>query len=295
MVRSVALLRPDCSKVFPPFLLQALASSRLQSQMQDGANQLAQANIFQAEIRRLRVLLPPLPEQRRIAGILSCWDRAIETVDTMIDKLAQEKAGLMSRLLSFAANRHYPKRQLGEFLIPTSYPVPKPERGYYALSIRSHGKGTFSRYVEDPKSVAMDTLFSVKPNELIVNITFAWEGAVAIVNLEDEGKLVSHRFPTYRFNEKVISREFFRHVIRTKRFVFYMVLISPGGAGRNRVLNQKDLLSLEWPLPPVERQEEIADILNAVEKHRLLLERYKTGLQTQKQGLMSKLFSRREP
>ena len=287
----VMRVRPKKTEVLPEYLAAYCSSPPARRYFMEHAQQTTMTTISQGVLGNLPVFLPPLPEQHRIAQILSCWDRAIEKVDTMIGKVAQEKAGLMSRLLSLAANRHYPKRQLGEFLIPTSYPVPKPERSYYALSVRSHGKGTFSRYVEDPKSVAMDTLFSVKPNELIVNITFAWEGAVAIVNLEDEGKLVSHRFPTYRFNEKVVSREFFRHVIRTKRLVFYMGLISPGGAGRNRVLNQKDLLSLEWPLPPVEKQVEVAHILNAIEKQRLLLERYKNILRTQKQGLMARLFA----
>ena len=40
---------------------------------------------------------------------------------------------------------------------------------------------------------------SVLENDLVVNITFAWAGAIAIVKKEDDGGLVSHRFPTYTF------------------------------------------------------------------------------------------------
>ena len=47
----------------------------------------------------------------------------------------------------------------------------------------------------------MDTLYRIESNDLIVNITFAWEGAIAIVSEQESGGLVSHRFPTYRLRK----------------------------------------------------------------------------------------------
>ena len=44
-------------------------------------------------------------------------------------------------------------------------------------------------------------MFRVAANNFIVNITFGWEHAVAITDENDAGKLVSHRFPQYSFNE----------------------------------------------------------------------------------------------
>src|SRR5437879_1636949 len=54
----------------------------------------------------------------------------------------------------------------------------KPAVLYTGLGLRSHGKGTFIKHNEDPKKNAMDYLYEVKRDDLIVNITFAWEGAV---------------------------------------------------------------------------------------------------------------------
>ena len=45
----------------------------------------------------------------------------------------------------------------------------------------------------------MDMLYCIEPRDLVVNITFACEGAIAIATEEDGGGLVSHRFPTYYF------------------------------------------------------------------------------------------------
>ena len=48
----------------------------------------------------------------------------------------------------------------------------------------------------------------VAANKFILNITFAWEHAVAITDKNDEGKLVSHRFPQFSF-DKCLKSNFF--------------------------------------------------------------------------------------
>ena len=108
-------------------------------------------------------------------------------------------------------------------------------------------------------------LYVVKENDLIVNITFAWESAIAIVKKEDEGGLVSHRFPTYTFDEKISNSKYFQYVIIQKRFRIMLDLISPGGAGRNRVMSKKDFLTLKWELPCIEEQNKIANFLSSID------------------------------
>ena len=47
-----------------------------------------------------KILLPPLPEQEKIAGILSCWDDGIEKLSTLIEKKKIQKKALMQQLLT---------------------------------------------------------------------------------------------------------------------------------------------------------------------------------------------------
>ncbi|WP_039985505.1 restriction endonuclease subunit S, partial [Brumicola pallidula] len=44
--------------------------------------------------------IPPLPEQRKIAKILSTWDKAISTTERLIDNSKQQKKALMQQLLT---------------------------------------------------------------------------------------------------------------------------------------------------------------------------------------------------
>lgn len=202
-------------------------------------------------------LFPPLSEQESIAEILSVWDEAIANLAKLVEVKKKIKKILMQRLLAgeikfkeFGGN--WQEKELKTILRQELFPVSKPDKAYKSLGIRSHGKGTFQKMVQNPDEVGMDTLYEVKYNQLIVNITFAWEGAIAIVKKEVEGCLVSHRFPTYTIVESQSNSEFIRYLILTPKMRYSLGLISPGGAGSNRVLSQKDFLKLKFLFPSIE-------------------------------------------
>ena len=189
-----------------------------------------------------------------------------------------------------AIPRGWKELEIKYFLKFTPREVEKPKGAYRALGIRSHCKGTFIRQVEDPEKVMMESLYEVKKDDLIVNITFAWEGAVALVNKSDEGALVSHRFPTFVFDRSVVIPEYFRYLLSSKRFVYELGVISPGGAGRNRVLDRKDFMHLSFVMPPVEDQKKIAQILLTWDRAIEFLSKLINEKEAFKKGLMQKTF-----
>ena len=170
-------------------------------------------------------------------------------------------------------------------------PVPRPTEPYWRLGIRSWAKGTFHSYVDDPTTVDMDELYEVKENDLIVNITFAWEHAIAVAGKEDDGLLVSHRFPTYVFDNEN-DPAYYRAVISQSFFKDMLDNISPGGAGRNRVLNRKDFLQLPCYIPPVAEQHKIAEILSTCDRVIELKQNLVDELQSLKKTCLAKMFPR---
>lgn len=50
--------------------------------------------------KKLKVVVPPYEEQRKIAKILSTWDKAISTTEHLIDNSKQQKKALMQQLLT---------------------------------------------------------------------------------------------------------------------------------------------------------------------------------------------------
>ena len=170
------------------------------------------------------------------------------------------------------------KKPLGAIVIPYSDPVEVPHNGYERLGIRSYGKGVFHEYVEAGKEITTAQLHRVAAHNFIVNITFAWEHAVAVTSDEDAGKLVSHRFPQFSMADGIYD-QFLKYLILDARFRHHLLLSSPGGAGRNRVLKIPEMLEYEMRIPDIEEQKQIAGYLNSlddlIELYRIRVEKIK--------------------
>lgn len=253
-------------------------------------------NINAENIKSLRVMLPPVAEQKEIVKVTSAWNRAIAIIELLLAKLEARTAGLTQNLLSgvmrFSDLKHSSWREvyLGDVVEYQPRTTPKPSGAFLAAGIRSHGRGVFLKPNFEAEDIALEEMFRLRTDDLVVNITFGWEGAVAIVPPDADGALVSHRFPTFIFKKNVSFPDYFRHVIRQKRFVHEMGLASPGGAGRNRVLSKKEFLRIPVELPSLEEQRLIADVLNACCREIDLLQEQLDALRDQKRGLMQKLL-----
>jgi type I restriction enzyme S subunit len=248
-------------------------------------------------LSKLKIALPPLPEQKSIAGCLSTIDSTIHKNNQLIAQKELIKKWLMQNLLtgkkrlSGLDNSKWKIRPLENVIMPIVREVLKPNKPYLGIGIRSHGKGTFLKQDEQPENNSMDKFYVARPNDLIVNITFAWEQAIAIVRPEDDGALASHRFPTYTFIEGKGQPDFFRFFILHPRMTHMLQLISPGGAGRNRVMNKSDFIKLEFSLPEYKEQTAIAQVLLAADKEIFLLKTKVEKLREKKKGLMQQLLT----
>jgi type I restriction enzyme S subunit len=253
-------------------------------------------HIYSSSLSKLQIPVPPLKEQQKIATILSTWYLAISINQNLIEEIKLRNKGLAQQLLSGKKRLkgfegEWKKNPLSYFMDYTPRPIDKPNDNYLALGIRSHGKGIFHKPDFDPDTIAMETLYEVKENDLVVNITFAWEHAVAIAKKEDEGGLVSHRFPTYTFKPDKASPDYFKFFILQPYFKYLLELISPGGAGRNRVLSKKELIKLEINSPLLQEQLAIAKVLSEADKELKLYQQQMETLKQQKKGLMQKLLT----
>ena len=146
-------------------------------------------------ITKMKIIMPSMVEQERIANFLTKVDKIIEKQEEKVKNLEKYKKGMMQKIFSQEIRfkdengEDYPEWEeltFNDILVEDLYPVPKPSEKYEKISVRSHAKGTFSSIVDKPEEVNMDTLYEVKEKQLIVNITFAWEHAIAIVKKEDE-------------------------------------------------------------------------------------------------------------
>lgn len=192
-------------------------------------------------------------------------EKLVATKKSMLDKLFPQGNSKVPVIRFEGFVEDWEKKPFGSIVIPYADPVEVPHDGYERLGIRSHGKGVFHEYVEAGKEIATAQLHRVAAHNFIVNITFAWEHAVAVTGDNDAGKLVSHRFPQFSMVDG-IHDQFLKYLILDARFRHHLLLSSPGGAGRNRVLKIPEMLEYEMMIPNIEEQKQIAGYLNLLDE-----------------------------
>ena len=183
------------------------------------------------------------------------------------------------------------QRKLSEVFSSYTDPVDIPHDGYERLGIRSHAKGTFHSYVPAGHELQTAQMHRVAANKFIVNITFGWEHAVAVTDKNDAGKLVSHRFPQFSLSDE-LDPQFLKFIILDERFRHHLWLASPGGAGRNRVLNLNQMLQYEIQIPCVAEQRKIAGALIDIDTLITLHQRKYDKLVAIKRSMLEKMFPR---
>ena len=89
------------------FLFQFLLSELGQSLVHAKSSGSTALGIKSKELVKIEIPLPPLPEQKKIAEILSTWDRAIETAEALLATARTQKRALMQTLLT--GKRRFPE------------------------------------------------------------------------------------------------------------------------------------------------------------------------------------------
>jgi len=152
----------------------------------------------------------------------------------------------------------YPGCSLGKILKLERRPVEIiPDKKYAEIGIYCFGKGIFHKEPRSGLEVGNKKLFQIKEGDLILQVTFAWEGAVGLASKKEDGMHGSTRFPTFRVKEDLCYPSFLLNYFKTKEGREQLIKISPGSAGRNRVLSLKRIHEVMIPLPPIDEQRRI--------------------------------------
>lgn len=284
------LLRFDSTQIHPRYALAALqwlyvsgVSARCQS------NTTGIRNLNVPEYLDSRIPLPLIEEQLRVIDLLAALDETIAAAG----EAHRTSANVLLDLRESLLGSHYPSvsMMLGDLLERVSIPISVgKDASYTEIGLRSHGKGAFIKRSVLGADLGNKKVFGMSSGLLAFNIVFAWEGAVALLGTEADGKVASHRFPTYRSRQHG-AIEVLEQFFLTQRGRSLLGLCSPGGAGRNRTLNQRALLSSRVALPEPSRWPAVLETLAAATSSVAVAESYLARLRYLRSELLSDLIS----
>lgn len=235
-------------------------------------------------------LPPPLSDQRRIVARiegLSCKIREITKLRTDVE--ADRSRLLLATYLRVIDGAEW--FRMGEVapLVRRSVEV-EPLREYLELGIRSFGKGTFHKPSITGAMLGNKRIFRIEPGDLLFNIVFAWEGAVAVAQPQDAGRVGSHRFLTCVPTDARVLTSFLAFHFLTDRGLEDLGIASPGGAGRNRTLGIEALARIKVPVPTPEKQRWFASLLEKAQAVGRLQAEVNTELDALMPSILSKAF-----
>jgi type I restriction enzyme S subunit len=139
----------------------------------------------------------------------------------------------------------------------------KIDQQYQEIGVYSFGKGIFHKLPRTGAEVGDKDLYEIRAGDLILQITFAWEGAVALAEPKDDRLYGSVRYLTFRVNDEICSSRYLLTYLKTPEGISELGKISPGSAGRNRVLSVKRLNEVIVPVVPGGFQKWLTDELNS--------------------------------
>jgi len=256
----------------------------------------AQPNLSAQIVKDYTIPLPPLPEQKKIAEILSTWDRAIEKTEKLIDAKLKLKKALMQQLLTGKKKSPHNKDKWKKVSLSNVFeevirPAKLEDNQIYTLvTVKRRREGIEKRSDLYGKQVLTKSQFYIKANDFLISKRQIVHGACGVVPTGLDNSVVS--------NEYLVLRTRVGFDVNFMRYYSYMpvfqrdcYLASIG------VHIEKMLFKPEWwfktqhYLPPMAQQQRIASVLSTIDKEISVLNKKLKAIKQQKKGLMQKLLT----
>lgn len=281
------------------YLFQYLFSSGIGRQFYQllvGSNYPA---INSSDVRKLKIPLPPLPEQIAIAKVLSTADAAIHTTEKLIAQKELRKKWLMQQLLTGKKRLKGFGGEWKEFKI---YQLFKPENRYVAwdenklynlISIKRRNGGVFFREPLLGSQIGVKKLKSVLENDFVISKRQVSHGAWAVIDSTFSNTKVSDEYNCLVIrNEALLLPNFWKWFCKLPILTHYANIDSDGEHIEKSIFDF-DLFKRRKVLIPSspEEQTAIAQVLQAADKEINLLKAKAKKLREQKKGLMQVLLT----
>ena len=230
------------------------------------------------DVLKFRLPLAPPSEQHAIADFLDHETAKIDALvakkEQLIELLQEKRSALITRAVTRGSDRSIETRVTESHVFPVvpngwtlrkirrlirqvKRPIAvRSDQEYREIGIRSWGKGIFHKDPIRGAQLGEKSVFQPEPGDFVLNIVFAWEGAVGVFSAREAGMIASHRFPTFRPSGHV-DLDYLLMVLQSDQGRRLMEVNSPGAAGRNKTLRIGQFLDEELPLPNRETQEAI--------------------------------------
>ncbi|MGB9937298.1 MAG: restriction endonuclease subunit S [Methanobacterium sp.] len=311
----LALIKPNLDLVNPDFLKYVLESNKMQDQINLMASQSTMKYIGVQKISELKIPLPNISEQKKIASVLLALQKAKEEIESVIEATNSLKKSLMNHLFIYGPvsvenvknlslketeigliRAEWDIKMLTEIVLKTPGVNPKnfPEKIFKYIDVSSISRDSLkiNSYSEYKGSEAPSRAKRLlKTNDVLFATIRPKLKRVALVNSDFNEQICSTAFCILRVDKKKVDPYYLFSVVSNDSFVDRVSSHQRGSS--YPAVSNKDVLNQVIPIPPLDIQREIGNVILKIDKKieaeknkkKALEELYKTilnGLMTAK-------------
>lgn len=298
-------LRNNDKKISPDFMTYLTSIKFVKTQIISYVTGISVYGLSKNNIRKIRIALPILQEQQKIASILSNVDNLINLTQKEIEHTQSMKNGLMQKLLTKGIGHTKFKKVkwfFGKYVeIPETWNMKNMED---LCKVRQGLQIPISeRFNESGPNrlayITVKTIHSDKFEEFIENagkrvvctvddILFTRTGNTGEIITNVKG-VFHNNFFLVDYNRTLLLKNYLIYFLKQKKI--QEIIKSFAGSTTIPDLNHGDFYRLLISVPPLEEQQKIASVLSNLDSQVKKQQEYKSKLETLKKGLMQKLLT----
>jgi type I restriction enzyme S subunit len=245
-------------------------------------------HISSKDINNFKILIPSLPEQQKIASILSTWDKAVAKQEALITQKEHLKKGLMQELLTgkkrFAGfEEEWKEVKLGK--VAKIIMGQSPDSSSY--NEESKGKYLIQGNADIKNRKSAPRIWTSKPTKVceVGDILMTVRAPVGAIAKSIHNACIGRGICSIKFKEN-------------NDFLYFKLLQFENSWKRLEqgstfsAVGSNDIRTLKFLIPnSIKEQQKIADILSFADKEIENLKTQHATMKLQKQGLMQELLT----
>lgn len=289
--------RPKSNEIHPDFSAFLFQASGFRTQAIKLGQGAVRANIGQKDLSKVSILIPPIREQKRIAQVLSAWDKGIVTTEQLLANSKRQKKALMQQLLT--GKKRFPefegewkKTKLSAVADMNSGGTPRSSiEEYYnggipwvsIADMTSKGKWIYSTDKTLSKEGLENSSARLYPENTVLYAMYASIGecSIARVPLCSSQAILGIRPKKELYYEYLY---FFLSHLKEK-------IKLQGQQGTQSNLNAGMVKDFVINLPSIEEQKTISSVLNLADQQLDALQHKLNHLKQEKKALMQQLLT----
>ncbi len=271
------------------------------------------------DVKQLKILLPPLPEQKAIAQTLSDVDALIAALDKLIAKKRHIKTATMQQLLTgktrlpgFGDGKGYKKSEVG--VIPEdwelkaikelnfdisdgNYSSKYPTSNEFKITgvpfIRANNIGQMTVIDDDMRFISVDKHSQLlkghlRKNDILIT-TRGDIGQIALVPDRHINSNINAQIVRINTKDSQIYSIYFAYFLLQDTIQKIIKNMQTGSALKQLPVSR--LTTLAVAIPPLPEQKAIAQVLSDIDSEITALEKRRAKTQAIKQGMMQELLT----